>query len=138
MGSYSVLWRIHAVLMSASFLMMLAGVIINMFFKKYKNRIKIHKVLGYTGSGSGVIASVLAVIMIGITHGYHFSNTHTILGIITAILLAVVPVFSNLMLKVPGAGKKRIFRTAHVWLARVSLVMMAIVIVMGLRYAGII
>ena len=138
MDSYSVLWRIHAVLMSASFLMMLTGVVINMVMKKNKNRIKIHKTLGYAGSGSGIAAAILAFIMIGTTHGYHFSNTHAVLGIITAALLVIVPVFSNLMLKVPGAGKKKVFRAVHIWLARISLVMMSVVIVMGLRFAGVI
>lgn len=138
MDIYSVLWPTHAIMISVSFLSMLTGAIINIFFKKAfqsgAKRIKVHKTLGIFGGVSGMIAIIIAFIMIQITHQGHFQSLHTILGLIAFLLLPIVPLIANYMGKFKNPKSAMLL---HKWLARALLLLMAFLIFIGLRMVGI-
>lgn len=139
MGAYSVLWPIHAILMGVSFAAMAAGIIIAVFYKKKRWRLKAHKIAAYGGVVGAVIALVLAIIMVSLSHGAHFSSFHGIFGIITLIFVVSAPVFAELVYKSRAKpNAKKGLRKVHIVIGVVSLGMMTVTILYGLRIAGII
>ena len=137
MNIYSILWPIHAVLMGLSFLAMLTGMFISRYGKGKKWWLKTHRGLGTGGGIGAVIALVIATIMVSVSHGYHLSSPHSIIGLITIVLIILTPLIGSRMLK-PKASGKKVLRVVHRWIGRVTLVMMAATILFGLRIAGII
>lgn len=135
--NYSIAWQIHAVSMVLSFILITSAAVINMAFKKKKWHIKVHKRLAYPGSILGVCALILAFVMIASIQGVHLSNTHGVVGLITVSLLILVPLAGNVMLKIKGTSRKKLFRTIHVWSGRLAVVMMGVTIIIGLKLRGI-
>ncbi len=86
---YSELWPVHAIFMGTSFALMLTGTLLSMFNRKKKWRIKVHKNLNMFGSIAGIVALGIAVYMIQVSFGAHFSVIHSIIGLITLVLMAV-------------------------------------------------
>ena len=133
---YSELWRVHAILMSASFVLMVVGMILS-FLKGKKWRLNVHKNLSMIGAVFGIAALGIAVYMISANYGVHFSVFHSIIGIITLAFIVLTPFFGFAMLKTKKWDKKRL-RQVHLWIGRGTLVLMAVTIIAGLRLVGII
>jgi len=136
MDSYSILWRIHAILMGASFIAMVTGYFIAAFGRKRTWWFKAHRALGTIGGFGALAALALAVIMISAARGLHLSNTHTILGIITIVFITlslVLPAFFRRVKKEAKLPLRRIHKGSGV----ISISAMAASIVFGLSYIGI-
>jgi len=133
---YAELWPVHAVLMGTGFVLMVIAMLCTFFLKKKKWWFKAHKTLSVIGGVLSVTALAVAVYMISSSYGLHFASLHGVLGLITLILIVMSPFLGFGMQKVK-ARRKKAFRTLHVWTSRGALVLMLIVIVMGLRLAGI-
>ncbi|HAK46387.1 MAG TPA: hypothetical protein DCO79_10785 [Spirochaeta sp.] len=132
---YGVLWRIHAILMSSSFIALAAGIVISILYKKRKWRYKAHQRLGIYAGTSGLTALILAGIMVQAYSGYHLNSTHAILGLTSGLLLILTPIAGLRMKK--AVNKKRL-RLIHRILGGLTAVMMLITILLGLGYTGII
>ena len=132
---YSELWPVHAILMSLSFALMVIGMILS-FQKSKKWRLDVHKKLSMTGAILGIIALAIAVYMISASYGLHFSVFHSIIGIITLALILLTPFFGYAVFKTKKLDKKQL-RSLHLWVGRVTLVLMVVTIVAGLRLVGI-
>ena len=132
---YSELWPVHAVLMSTSFVLMVLGMIF-MWLKKKTWRMNVHKKMNLAGAIMGVVALGIAVYMISASYGVHFSVTHSIIGIITLVLLVLNPTLGFVMLKTKTLNKT-VLRAVHRWNGRGALVLMAVTIILGLRLMGI-
>jgi len=133
--TYEILWKIHAGLMSTSFIALLSGIIISILYKKKKWRYKTHKTLGIYAGASGAAALLTAVIMVQLLGGVHFSSLHTIIGGVTGLLLLLTPVAG---LKIRTAKNKKRLKVIHRIMGYSTAIMMLIVILLGLRLAGII
>lgn len=131
---YTILWQVHAVLMAAAFLAMTAGVIINLRFRGRKWRLKYHRMLGGGGASLGLVALILAVVMIQSAGGYHLRSTHAVIGALTFLLMMTVPALGASLKKVKN--KKRV-KKVHAVLGFTVLTLMAVTIYLGLRYVGI-
>jgi cytochrome b561 len=133
MDIYSVLWRIHAILMGAAFAAMLTGFIIARAGRKKKWWFKVHRGLGSGGASGALAALAMAVLMISLTHGFHFGNAHTIVGIIAMVFITLTFILPALFRRVKKEAKlplRRIHKASGV----LSLGLMAASIVLGLTF----
>ena len=133
--AYDVLWRVHAVLMVVSVVSMLSGIIISIVFKKKKWRYKTHKRLGITAGASGVTAVIIAVIMVQLFSGIHFSSLHTILGGATGLLLIYTPIAG---LNIARVKNKKRLKTVHRIAGFLTAGLMLVTLFTGLWMMGII
>ncbi len=132
---YEILWKIHAVLMSSSFLALASGIFISLVYKKMKWRYKTHKYLGIYAGLSGFSALVIALIMVQIFNGVHFTSRHAVFGAFTGILLILTPLAGLSIVKVKN--KKRM-KMIHRISGYSTLILMIITIYYGLEISGII
>lgn len=133
---YSELWPVHAVLMSISFVLLLAGMIVSGFFKKKRWWLKAHRRLQWIGGISGIAGLATAVYMVSVSTGVHFRLPHSISGLVGIVLIIANLALGLAIFKAKTEKKKR-FRTMHRWTGRIVLGLMAAVIILGLIIAGI-
>ncbi|HUT66270.1 MAG TPA: hypothetical protein VMZ05_09035 [Spirochaetota bacterium] len=133
---YPELWPVHAVLMSLSFALLLAGTIISGAFKKKRWWLKAHRRLQWTGGISGITGFATAVLMVSVSTGVHFRLPHSISGLVGTVLIIAALALGLAIFKVKTEKKKR-FRTMHRWTGRIVLSLMTAVIIVGLIIAGI-
>jgi len=134
---YSELWPVHAIFMGTSFALILTGTLLSMFSRGKAWRIRVHKNLNMIGSIAGIVALGIAVYMIRVSFGTHFSVIHSIIGLITLMLMVITPIMGMGILKVKSVANKKKLRTIHPWIGRITLVLMAVTIVLGLQLVGI-
>jgi hypothetical protein len=125
----------HVILMSLSFLLMLTGIFIARSRKKFRGWLKVHRPMGIVGAVTGVIGVVLAGIMVSLRSGVHLRVLHGSLGLITMIVIFATPIIGQAFLKLKKG--KKVLRTTHRWIGRLSLTLMLAVIILGLFQAGI-
>lgn len=130
---YDILWRIHAILMSSSFLSLSTGILISKLFKTRKWRYKTHKRLGIYAGISGVTALAIAFIMVQSSGGYHFSTPHTIIGGVTGLLLISTPLAG---LRIRKASDKKKMKLIHRIMGMATSIMMLVTIISGLFLIG--
>ena len=135
--SYTRLWPVHMILMSLSFALLLAGMVVSAFMKKKKWWLTVHRRLQWTGGISGIAGLAIAVYMVSVGSGLHFRILHSIIGLVGIVMIVSGLVVGLLIFKVSN-DKKKAFRLVHRWLGRVILALMAIIIVSGLNIAGVI
>ncbi len=126
---------VHAAVLSVAFLLMLSAAIISLFLKKRRWWLKAHRPMGRVGAILGVIGVGFGIYMVQVTSGVHFGSMHTYLGAITIIVIAATPLIGQAIFKIKG-GKNAV-RATHRWFGRLSLLLMACTIVVGLFKAGI-
>lgn len=132
--AYEILWRVHALLMSTSYLALFSGILISLFFKKKKWRHKTHRNLGIYAGISGVTALILAFVMVQIFSGVHFTSLHAIAGGVTGLILILTPPAGRQIRKVKD--KKRMKRI-HRIMGYTTAAFMAVTILFGLMFVGI-
>jgi hypothetical protein len=136
---YWLLYRVHAALMSTSFVLLFIGMFFPRYLKKKKWWLKTHRRIGISGAVIGVVGIAIATYMISQTTGVHLRVPHSWIGLATIILMIFTPFLGHFMLKirkVPARAKQA--RAVHRWIGRVTLLSMATTIVLGLFQAGII
>ncbi len=133
--AYEILWRLHAILMSTSFIALFSGILISLLYKKKKWRYKTHRNLGMYAGISGVSALIIAAVMVQISSGVHFTSRHTILGAVTGLLLILTPLVG---LKIRKSKKKKPMRLSHRIMGYITAVLMIMTILSGLLFMGII
>lgn len=133
--AYDILWRVHAILMSTSFLSMCCAVLISLIWKQKKWRYKAHRALGIYAGISGVIALLIAVVMVQIYSGYHLTSRHATGGAFTSLLLIATPLIA---LKIKTSKKKKLLKKVHKVLGYLTILFMAVAIFFGLLFVGLI
>lgn len=133
--AYEILWRVHAILMSTSFISMICAVVISIVWKKKKWRYKAHRALGIYAGISGVTALLAAVVMVQINSGYHLTSRHALGGAFTAVLLIATPLIA---LRIKTSKKKRLLKRVHKVLGYLTLLFMTVTIFFGLLFVGLI
>jgi hypothetical protein len=132
---YGLLVPVHAAAMSASFLLLLAGMFFPRFFKHRKWWLKVHRRIGAAGGTLGLLGVGLAVYTVARTTGVHLRLPHSWIGLITLVLIVATPTYGQLMLKIRTKSKQ--YRSVHRWIGRLTLVSMAATIVLGLFAYGV-
>ena len=133
---YTELWPVHLALMSLSFVLLLAGMTVSLFFKKKRWWLKVHRRLQWIGGMSGIAGLATAVYMVSVSTGVHFRLLHSIAGLVGIVLIVTSLILGLAIFKVK-TQKKKGFRTVHRWTGRIVLALIAAVIVMGLSLVGI-
>jgi hypothetical protein len=125
--------------MSLAFLLMLTSMVIAMKKRRFRGWYPVHKWMNIGAAVGALAAMVIAYVMVASSHGYHLISRHAVLGAVTFLFIAVTP-FLGLGIrsrKVKPAHKKMV-RTLHRWFGRLTLALMAVTIVLGLRISGLI
>jgi hypothetical protein len=130
----STLWSIHGALMGTALTLMLIGALVARLFKKKRWWLKAHKVISPLGALFAIFGLSMALYMVSLSSGMHFRVPHAILGLITILLVFTTPILGFLQFRVKG--KRAMIRNAHRWVARVTLLLMIIVVISGLSQAG--
>lgn len=118
-------------MMATAFLTMTSGIVISLFFKKKKWRLKAHRTLGQITGYTALTALILAGVMVQIAGGYHFISLHAISGGITGIFLIVTPLIGYNLTKFKNIKRmKKVHRT----LGFVTFFLMIVTILLGTSY----
>lgn len=130
------LWPFHAALMvSGLFLAILAA---NSATRRTPKTawLRVHKVVGIVGVILVVCGLSLALYMVSATGGPHFKVYHAHLGIITLIFTVLTPAVGIVSLKrrPPSPG----IRKTHIWISRITLVLLIVTLTSGMIQAGLI
>lgn len=125
----------HILFMSASVVLMSIGVTIARFFRKKKWWLKVHRTLGILSALSTGVGLGSIILFVEYTGGKHFSVPHTWVGIVAVIGAFFVPMLGQAFLKLKW--RKQQLRIFHRWGGRVTVSLMGIAALMGLRLMGV-
>ncbi|TFG59083.1 MAG: hypothetical protein E4H36_14445 [Spirochaetales bacterium] len=119
----------HTVSLSLSFLGMLTGMLIARYAKKNKNRLKIHRPLGYVSAGLAVVGLSMGIRMVTVTTGIHLRVPHSYLSVITLLAVIAAPVLGRGM----TAWKKsaQTIRKVHRIIGRIAILLMLLTVLSG-------
>jgi len=124
----------HAALMSLGFLCSAGAAATAIFFRKRRWWLKVHRALGYAAGGLAAAGFLAAWWMVAASPaGGHFHVPHAKMGLVTVILILATPTAGALQLRVRTMTP--VLRKIHVGLGRISVVLMAITLLMGLLTA---
>lgn len=126
---------VHAGLMLAGFLSMMAGALAAMFLRSKRWWLRVHKTAGILGVLSVLVGLAAVIFMITLSGGEHFTVTHAYIGAVTAVCAAATPVLGNLQFKMKSHSTK--IRMTHRWSGRFTLLFAIVTIITGLRIFGI-
>ena len=130
---YPTLWPYHAIFMSLAMVFFAA----TWFSVVYKKRLKkgflmTHHSLGSIGVLFAIIGLGIGIYMVGQLESGHVRITHSVFAVVDLILgisaLAVGQVFLS------RTDLKRRTRKPHIWVGGLSIVLMAVVVILGLVY----
>lgn len=129
------LWSVHAVLMVTGLLIMLiaTNAVINKTPKTWW--LKAHKVTGTLGSMLVICGLFVALYMVSESGGPHFRVYHGYLGVLTLLFTVISPVLGGLALN--WKAHRRPLRTIHLWISRVTIVLIVVTVISGMAQAGI-
>ncbi len=131
--AYDILWKIHGILMSSSFLVMSAGITISLIRNNRVKRYKAHRGLEWYSITSGMIAMATAIIMVQISGGHHLKGVHGYLGLLSFFLFLFTPIF----LITRKRHRKKPMKNLHVTLGFLALLSMGIALYSGMIMKGI-
>jgi len=124
-----VYWPYHALLMATGFILLLAGAIIARYHKT-ANWYRSHRVLQAAGAACIIAGLVVGLSMVALSGLPHFVNLHEIAGMVT-IILVLLSVALGFAIRRTRESKDSV-RKSHRWLGRISLVLLAIDIILGI------
>jgi hypothetical protein len=125
---------IHLFLMFAASLCLLAGVGLAMFGRKRKFWLKGHKKLNSAGCILLAAGGIMAFVNIILTGSDHLAGLHPRIGAI-AVMLVFLTLFLGFYSLKPS--NKNVFRAAHRWSGRLSLIAILAALTLGLSMIGI-
>ncbi|MGC1119458.1 MAG: hypothetical protein WBA22_00060 [Candidatus Methanofastidiosia archaeon] len=130
------LWPFHAGLMVSG--LVLALVAANSAVNKTPKTswLRVHKVVGILGVVLIVCGLSLALYMVSAGGGPHLRVYHAYFGIVTLLLTILTPVVGIVSLKrrPPSPGIRR----THIWLSRITIVLLIVTLTSGMIQAGLI
>lgn len=126
----------HKLLMVLATLSIIAGVSTAVFFRQRRYWLKAHKAFNSSSViflSAGVVMALLAVWQ---TNGEHLAGIHPYIGI-TALGFTIVSLLLGFY-QFQAKNSRQTFKTLHRWLGRLSLIMVIVALISGLKHAGII
>lgn len=126
----------HMLLMALGTLCFISGVGTAVFFRKKRNWLKFHKNFNSAGFMALCAGGIMAFTYVALEkNGKHLNGIHQIVGFIAFVLIFVTLILGFYQFK---AENKIAVRTTHHWLGRLSLLLVIINVVLGLKLAKII
>ena len=129
-----VYWPYHAMFMTIGFIVLITGVLIARFHKT-GNWYKKHMIIEIAGVTCIMIGLFIGVFMVMLSGLPHLLNIHEMLGVATGSLLILVAALGYSIKRVHES--KKIVRSGHRWLGRISLALLVINIGLGLLFLSI-
>ncbi len=129
-------WPVHAIFMTIGIICMFAAVYIVRYRRKEKWWLKYHKYLGLTGSIFTIPGILVGYYMVEEATGEHIRVSHAVIGILAILFTILAPTFGLLMFKLSKHAKK--VKVTHRWIGRITVILMIITVISGLREAGVI
>lgn len=128
-------WVLHAVLMSAGFILILFAGLLPVYGKRISGWYRIH-------IATAVIGSVLVILAVGWVFTVPYLSAipsaflvHVVLGVLLVLTLLVALLLAVFRSRVEGQRKAAI-RTAHLWMGRIFILLVVINILLGLAAVG--
>jgi hypothetical protein len=130
-----VYWPYHALLMATGFVLLVAG-FFTARFRKTGNWYKTHMILE-AGGGACILAGLfIGIYMVALSGLPHLRNIHELAGVAIVILVIFTIIIGYLIKRIHKS--KDVVRMSHRWLGRISIVLMAINIILGLLVLSVI
>jgi uncharacterized membrane protein len=126
----------HAAAMAAGFLLIAAGFVVVRFYRQNRAWLKIHKTVGIIGSLFFLMGLTAAVAMVSQSGEGHVKVPHAWLGMATFFVAVTTPILGQLQFKIRARIQQ--LRIMHRWFGRLTLVMVLLTLLSGLRTAGVI
>ena len=130
-----VYWPYHAILMSAGFLLLFSGFLVARYHKT-GNWYKTHRFLETTGGACVITGLFIGVYMVALSGLPHLRNIHEVLGAIVGIVLIGTMALGYFITRAGKSGNT--VRKSHRWLGRISLILVAINIALGVFFLSMI
>jgi hypothetical protein len=131
------LFLLHACLMGAGFLLALTALLIAMTQRQKRWWLRVHRIVGLTGTAAMLLGFAAAVAAIATSHeAHHFRSPHTWIGALTVSLALGAATLGLLQFRIPA--KTAGFRTLHRLAGRIVNLTTPIAVLLGLRAAEII
>lgn len=127
----------HAASMGLAFVTMISAIVIARYFKTKKWWLKAHRTLNIIAVFFAVAGFVFAFFMVGASGGPHIRVLHAVFGILTLVLLLIMPVLGSAIFKTKDKNSIAKLKKAHRYLGRTTALMVTITVVAGLVFAGI-
>ncbi len=125
---------LHIFLMPAAILLFTAGISVAMFMRKSPNWLRRHKTVNLAGWLLLLTGGTLAVVSVVTGGGAHLGGLHQQIGAL-AIILSALTVFLGFY-AFTAADKKSV-RAIHRWSGRVTFLVAAAALILGLMLIGI-
>jgi hypothetical protein len=129
------LWLIHAIFMVLGFIFIIIGNCIAKGLRKKRWWLKVHRTFGVLGAVFGIIGILVAIYMVEDAGTGHLRYPHSVIGIITIILLVKTPILGYVITK--GRASRNL-KAYHRWIGRIATLFMVITLLSGLILKGII
>jgi hypothetical protein len=131
-----ILIRTHAGLMLIAFGLVVGGFLVARIARKKRWWLKFHRALGIIGTSAMVLGLFAGTLDISLTGREHLAIPHAWLGLAVVALGMLTPVLGLFLVRL--GGRVPLIRPLHRWSGRVTLILMAVNILLGLRAAGLI
>lgn len=128
-----VYWPLHAFLMTAGFILFIAGMVV-MRFRKTEDCFRTHRILQTIGGILIIAGLVTSFTMVSISEAPHFRYAHDILGISTILLIVCTLALGYYVSRSPGQPES--LHTIHIWLGRIAIVLVLLNIILGISMMG--
>lgn len=113
---------VHAALMGTAALLLLVSMLIARRREKDRSWLVKHKIMGVVGPLLLVTGVGVAYTMVDSFGADHFSVPHTWVGITGVGLALVMPILGFSIFRLPGQGRR--LRIVHVWMGRITLLLL--------------
>lgn len=138
--SYATQIKIHMILMIVFLVFALSGIITAKFFKKKTSKwLNLHKTFMIISVLSALSGFVWIFYVVQTSTGYHFTVLHTILGLVTLVLVFTAPALGLRMTsRKTSTNVKPALRVIHKTVGWVALLLILVTVMTGLSLFGII
>lgn len=126
----------HATLMIAAFVGLFFGFIVARSLNKRRWWLKVHRSVGLTGAIFVLVGLGAVVLQITLTGRSHFRIPHSYLGMLVVFLTLATPTLGLAMMKAQDRAAR--LRNYHRWSGRITLALMFVNVVAGLKLIGVI
>ncbi len=127
----------HAVSMGLAFLAMMSAIVIARYFKTKKWWLKTHRTLNILAVIFAVAGFVFALLMVSSTGGPHIRVSHAVVGVVTLVLLLVMPFLGSAIFKTKDKKAIANLKKTHRHMGRITALMLTVTVAAGLTLAGI-
>ncbi|OPX79363.1 MAG: Eukaryotic cytochrome b561 [Methanosaeta sp. PtaB.Bin039] len=127
------IWQYHASMMILAFLCLLSAAYLAVF-RPRRYWLRWHRMMGLSGAGLALLGAVVAGYMVSASSGKHMAYPHSWIGLLVAAMLVLTPSLGLAQFHFRHWASR--IRPIHRWSGRLTIVLMALNMLAGLRLIG--